>query len=57
MRGFNDELKGTSSILPNNDILVKNAYSLGADHAILGDEMTSIDLLTQEEILKLIRKK
>lgn len=55
MMGFNDELDQTDiheSILTNK--LELKAYNLGRYHAIIGDEISSIDKLTNEEILKMI---
>jgi hypothetical protein len=51
--GFKDELRGTSSVVP--DGIISKAYKLGALHAIVGDDVRSVDYLTNEEILKLIR--
>ena len=50
MKGFNDELNGTSSIVSDNEFLNK-AYNLGAQHAIIGDDVRSVDYLTEIEIL------
>ena len=54
MKGFNDELHGTSSIVSDNE-LENEAYSLGASHAIIGDDVRSVDYLSNEKILKLIK--
>lgn len=55
-KGFHDELWGTSSTLPENDEVVRRAYSLGADHAIIGDDVRSVDYLSNDEIYKMIIK-
>jgi hypothetical protein len=55
MKGFKDELYGTSTEV--YDVELKNrAYRLGAQHAIIGDDVRSVDYLTNEEILKMIKK-
>jgi hypothetical protein len=53
MKGFDDELRGTSSVVPEGELL--KAYSLGVLHAIVGDDVRNVDYLSEEEILKLIR--
>ena len=55
-KGFHDELHGTSTVMPDDE-LVKKAYAIGAAHALIGDDVRSVDYLTNEEILKLINKK
>jgi hypothetical protein len=55
MRGFNDELHGTSSICSEHDI-ENIAYRLGAAHAIMGDDNHSFDKLSKDEILTTIKK-
>jgi len=37
--------------------LEKNAYNLGWDHYIIGDDVRSVDYLSHEEIIKLIKAK
>jgi hypothetical protein len=54
MKGFKDELRGTSTVMPDSSVL-QIAYRLGAEHAIIGDDVQSLDLLTNEEILKMIK--
>lgn len=54
--GFEDELNGTSSIISDIDI-EKNAYALGACHAYLGDDVSNVDNLSDEEIVKMIRRR
>ena len=55
MKGFNDELGGTSSTVSDNEI-ENRAYGLGALHAIVGDDVRSFDNLSDEETLKLIKE-
>jgi len=57
MKGFNDELDGKSSSISIDNIELKlKAYNLGALHAILGDELSHIDKLNNEEILEMIKE-
>ena len=53
MRGFNDELKGTSTIVSDDKILNK-AYSIGAEDAIIGDDIPSRDYRSDDEIIRQI---
>jgi hypothetical protein len=53
MKGFDDELKGTSTVESDNKIDMI-AYKLGAQHAIIGDDVSSIDNLSNEEIIGMI---
>jgi len=57
MKGWNDELKGTSSIVPNIELKIV-AYKMGADDAdsvsLMGDE--GHDPQTKEKILEKIKK-
>ena len=55
MKGFFDELHGTSSTMSYNEI-ENRAYRLGALHIIVGDDVRSVDYLSDEETLKLIKK-
>jgi len=53
MEGFHDELWS----IPKRIFIhpsVQYAYDLGRDYAIIGDEVTSIDRKTDEEILNII---
>lgn len=52
-RGWKDEMYGSSSTLPE-DVLINKAYNLGAAHALIGDDVRSVDYLSDEEILKII---
>ena len=54
-KGFSDEMNGTSSIERDKPIEVR-AYEIGANHAMLGDEVRSFDSLSEEQILKIIKK-
>jgi hypothetical protein len=56
MKGFNDELRGSSTIESENKIEMI-AYKLGAQHAIIGDDVSSIDNLSNEEIISMIKSK
>ena len=53
MKGFNDELKGTSSIESDNE-LENRAYLIGAVDAIAEDSK-KLDKRSKEEILKQIK--
>ena len=55
-RGWKDELYGSSSVVPE-DVLITKAYHMGANHSVLGDEVRSVDYLSDEEILKQIMGK
>ncbi len=55
MWGFNDELDGRTRMWNPNPLLLR-AYNLGRDDAIIGDDVTSSDLQTNEQILNRIRK-
>lgn len=55
-RGWKDELYGSSSVVPE-DVLITKAYNIGANHAILGDEIRIVDYLSDKEILKKIMGK
>jgi len=57
LEGFRNELDGKfdqSKVNPNVD---GRAYNLGALHAIVGDDCRSVDYLSDEQILKIIKKK
>lgn len=56
MKGFQDELHGTTTI-ESDEYLNNIAYKLGSQHAIIGDDIPSLDLLTNEEILSIIKIK
>jgi len=52
--GWDDELRGTSSSEYDHK-LENKAYQAGASDALIGDEVSSNDNQTEEEILKRIR--
>jgi len=54
MKGFNDELDGKIPLENPNPLLFR-AYNLGRDDAFIGDELTSSDLQTNEDILSRIK--
>ena len=51
MLGFQDELENKSNLE-----YINKSYKLGVSHAVIGDDISSIDLLNNREILKLIYK-
>ena len=53
--GFNDELTGLPIVI-HVDKLDQRAYNLGRLHAIVGDDVRSVDYLTNEELLKKIKE-
>ena len=53
MWGFNDELDDRTRIWNPTPLLLR-AYNLGKLDAIVGDDISSVDLQTNEEILKRI---
>ena len=53
-KGWEDELYGSSSVVPNNTLITK-AYNIGSNHAVLGDDVRGFDNLSEEEILKIIK--
>ncbi len=55
MWGFNDELDGRTRMWNINPLLLR-AYNLGRDDAIIGDDVSSSDLQTNEDVLNRIRK-
>jgi hypothetical protein len=54
MCGFTDELDGVNSVKQNSD-LKQRAYNLDILDAIIGDDVPSNDLQTNEQILKQIK--
>jgi len=52
-KGFRDEINGSSSTVQDG-ILLKS-YQLGVLHALVGDDVRSVDYLTNEEILTMIK--
>ena len=55
MYGFRDELNGTYHTMPDHEILLR-AYSVGAVDAIAGDDVSSVDYQSEEDILKIIKR-
>ena len=53
MWGFTDELDSKPSPV-FDDPLLSNAYKLGRNHAIIGDDVRSVDYLSNQEILRMI---
>ena len=53
-KGFNDELEENLKIDFKEEI-ERRAYNLGRSHAIIGDDVRSVDYLTSKEILNLIK--
>lgn len=56
MQGFNDELNSKFDNSKINSNLDGRAYCLGSAHAIAGDDLAYIDKLTDEEILKRVKR-
>ena len=48
---YTNKIKATEYDIP----ILQTAYDLGRDHFLLGDDSTKYDLLTNEEILKIIK--
>ena len=55
MWGFNDELDGIERMWNPNPLIMR-AYNLGREDAIVGDDVSSSDSQTNEEILNRIHK-
>lgn len=54
MHGFMDELDNNLDY--NFDSQIKNrAYNIGKSHALIGDDVRSVDYLSNDEIIKQIR--
>lgn len=56
MWGFNDGLRGQNRVIPTN-LLATRAYEIGKTDALIGDDVSSVDLQTNEEILNRIKMK
>ena len=56
MQGFTDELDGTFDNSKVNLNIDGIAYNLGSLHAQVGDDTSSVDNLSDQEILKIIKK-
>jgi hypothetical protein len=55
MLGFEDELDNNHEQKFDNPPM-NRAYNLGRLHALIGDDVRSVDYLTNDEIIKQIRK-
>lgn len=55
-KGWNDRLDGMRIMIPK-EIILQRAHLHGWMDAILGDDCKSIDLQSDEEILKYIKRK
>lgn len=53
--GFHHELGGKAKTPPEDQIL-NVAYGLGVVHAIIGDDIPSIDYLTDKQTIELIKE-
>jgi len=54
MKGFKDELKGSSTV--ESDNLIENkAYTLGANHAVLGIDISNYNERDEKEIIKEVK--
>ena len=53
-QGFNDELRG-ETVIRNHTGLKLTAYQIGRKDAWAGDDVSSVDLQSEEEILKKIK--
>ncbi len=53
MEGFRDELDG--HVRTFEEKLLSRAYNLGREDALIGDDLSSVDNQTNEEILKKIK--
>lgn len=57
MLGWQDESCGvTKQSLKYKNKLLQKAYDLGVSHFVVGDDVSSTDKLSDEEILKLIKE-
>ena len=56
-QGFNDELNSVFDNLKVNPNLDGRAYNLGSLHAIVGDDVSSIRNLSDNQILEIIKSK
>lgn len=56
LAGFRDELDNTfMQGMFFNTPLERKAYEIGGAHALLGDDVRSVDYLTREELLRKIK--
>ena len=54
MKGFNDELEGSTSVEPDDKLLLR-AYRIGALDALCGDDKPSLDYSSNEHLIRIIR--
>jgi hypothetical protein len=52
--GFTDELEGRVRKVPEG--VANISYNLGRAHALQGNDAKSIDFLTKEDIVKMVKK-
>ena len=55
MRGFEDELQGSTMFLSGQQLELK-AYKMGCMHAIVGDDVRSVDYLSKKQIIKMVKE-
>jgi hypothetical protein len=53
--GFDLELDGKASYVKFEHLLISKAFNLGKSDALLGDDNTSLDYQSDEQILKRIK--
>lgn len=54
-KGFTDELERNKQEVPEGIATI--SYSLGRCHARVGDDIRSVDYLTEEDIIKMISQR
>ena len=54
MKGFRDELNGSSTVESEHRVL-NRAYNIGSINALVGDDVSSVDRKSDDEILKQIK--
>ena len=52
--GFTDELESRSRKVPEGIATI--SYNLGRTHALIGDDVRSVDYLTEDEIVEMVIK-
>lgn len=57
LKGFNDELNSVFDNSKVNQNLEGKAYNLGGLHALVGDDVSSIRNLSDEQVLEIIKRK
>ena len=53
-KGFTDELERNKQEVPEGIATI--SYNLGRSHALIGDDVRSVDYLTEEEIVQMVIK-